>query len=212
MKKALLFSLVCFLGHAQAQEIVQHKLARDYAQSYAKGSWLIGLQAGYSKGLLLENNLSTQLYSGYFVTNKLLLGLSGSASQEGFKRVKELAFSIGPTVRFQLTRTRFSPFLAASYQFGQLIATGAESQETTEIINGQTVVVSGFRIQSSGMPQRMFSRSFAAGLSMGITPLLHVDLVLNWQDKVHNVDDGIYLSRGLYQPQVGINYRLGSKH
>lgn len=214
MRKYLLFLLLCTASFTKAQERTQSHTSPTHLQGYTQGNWLIGLQAGYSKGLLLDRNLTTQAYGGYFVANNVLVGLSAVGSQEWHNSIRDRSYFIGPMVRCQLTRTRFSPFLVASYQIGQRTLLGVESQTITQVVStssGPVTVTSGSTIRGSGRPERLYSRSFGAGLSISLTALLRVDIALDWQDRVDLIDSRIRLDDGLWQPRLGVNYSIINK-
>lgn len=204
MKNALLLFLFCYSACTMAQENHQPYNTVVDNRPYAKGTWLVGLQAGYSKGNLMTNYLITHMQGGYFVADKLLIGVNTTQSWEWYKSAYDNTLSIGPMVRYQFTRTRISPFLVASYQVGSRRSGSSEIQGTNP--TGTTPVIA---ILSPNFPKTVHSRSFGAGVSVGITPALKLDALINWQDKAYNASDGLYLYRGVYQPQIGLTYLLG---
>ncbi|RYC68609.1 hypothetical protein [Spirosoma sordidisoli] len=204
MKEALLLCLLGLCGSVQAQQ--PSKTGNAYTSAYAKGSWSVGVHAGYSKGLILENNSTAQLYAGYFIANRLLLGLGASGSQEWFRLVRSQTYTVGPMARYQLSRTRFSPFLTASYQFGGRSLSGSESQTMTSVVNttgGPLVITGTARIGGTGISRSVGIFSCGAGVSAGISSALRVDLALSYQQ---------WLDQPLVQPQLGINYLIGKKY
>jgi len=203
MKTALLSCLLCLSFTTQAQSVI----ATPDSKPFARKTWLLGLQGGYSKANFLANNLTAQLYGGYFVTNKLLLGLSGTGLAEWTNTiVHDNMLAIGPQIRYQLTQTRFSPFLAASYQFGRYTYSSIEA--TTSVTNGSTVA--GMSIAQGHAALTVHSRSFTAGLSIGITRTLRADIGLKWQDIIRPSEVVKVGSNSLWQPQLGVSYTIVS--
>ncbi|GAB4052741.1 hypothetical protein [Spirosoma litoris] len=214
MKKILLLLLVCLSNYVRAQETPLLKVPVNYSQPFARGSWLVGVQAGYSQGVWFGRNLTVHPYGGYFVANKLLLGVTGTISQEGFDQVREMINSVGPMVRYQLTRTRISPFLTASCQIGQRTLSGSDSRTTTQtqVIGGQVITsTSGSYIFGDGTPHLIYTRSMSAGLSMGVTRALRIDLALTSQDQAVSPGSKVDSYTILWQLQAGLNYKLGGR-
>ena len=205
MQKALFCWLLWLPNLLQAQ-VISQPILTNYSQSVSRGTWLVGLQAGYSKGILLGNNLTTQAYGGVFVANKVLAGLAANWNQEGFRAIQDVSYSIGPMIRYHLTHSRLSPFIVASYQFGRHTVTGSVLGQTT--VNGQIVMTSAISISGTGQPVNMYVRLLGAGVSWSLSSTLRIEAVLNWQDKVTDAGSDIHFDRGLFQPQVGINYLL----
>ncbi|QMW05222.1 hypothetical protein [Spirosoma foliorum] len=214
MRKVLLLLLVCVSGYVRAQETPRLKTPVNYSQPFARGSGLIGLQAGYSQGVWFGRNLTIHPYGGYFVANKLLLGVTGTISQEGFDRVREIINSVGPMIRYQITRTRLSPFLTASCQIGQRTLSGADSRTTTQtqVVGGQVITsTSGSYVFSDGIPHLIYTRSMGAGLSMGVSRALWIDLAVTSQDQAVSPGSKIDSYTILWQLQAGLNYKLGGR-
>jgi hypothetical protein len=152
----------------------------------------------------LGNNLTAQIYGGYFITNNVMVGLSGAVSKEETEGigVRDLVWSVGPTIRYQITRSRISPFVVASYQFGQRTVSGSSQ------VMGPT---SGSRISGDNTPRPIQTRMFGFGVSIGIVPALRADLAINWQDKASAYNPTIRLNDGLFQPQFGLHYLISAK-
>lgn len=199
MNKALLFLLLSISIAASAQQ------TKDNHQPFQKGTWLIGLQAATMKGYANSQNHDwvAKGFGGYFVAPKLLVGLAGTRFVEQAPlSYKATYYTVGPMVRYQLTRTRVSPFVVTSFQVGQAKAAG-----TLKIDDP-----SGPKLLAlSSISSRVYSRSFGAGLSVIVLPALHVDVALNWQDIVDTPNLNLDYGYGRYQLQVGLSYQIGSK-
>lgn len=111
------FFCLCLLGM-----IAGLNSQNAYTQQSVKGNWQVGLKEGYSRGNILENRNSLQVYSGYFIAKNLLVGAGATWSKEWFETVRGDDVTIGPLVRYQFLDARFSPFIEASYQFGKSFA------------------------------------------------------------------------------------------
>ncbi|RYC70075.1 hypothetical protein [Spirosoma sordidisoli] len=203
MKKYLLILLLCSSLFCQAQSKNQPKHDANILP-YSHGSWLVGSQVGYSNGLRPEQYLSVQACGGYFIASNVWVGLVGTWSREHQQGIQTEAWLTGPGVRYQFTRTRFSPFVVGSYQLGQLARCGPDPITTTQTTPiGIVVATSGLNTK----PRFIYSRSVAVGVTMKASSALGVDFALGWQDKVES--GGSYNS---WQPQIGLNYQLANKH
>jgi hypothetical protein len=204
MKKALLcFLLLSLLSiHAKAQ---QNTLANNY-QPFKTGTWLAGLQTGYSNGLVFGHNLTANAYVGCFVASKLWVGLSSTWSLERLNDLQEKSIALGPMVRYQLTRSRFSPYVVAAYQLGNRFTSG---QGYVDEHRG------GFYIPPHASNRTKFYPSFGAGMSVRISPSIRIDLGFSWSEPwdsfAEGIRDGVRLKEGLYQPRVGLTYAFSSK-
>lgn len=164
---------------------------------YSHGSWLVGLQGGSSPDNLLSHYVTVQPYGGYFVANNLLLGVGGSSIRQYNTSDLQLAtYTGGPLVRYQLTRTRFSPFIAASYQIGQQSQLGTPLPLATGLFIGP-----GNRL--------VHSRLVKLGINVGLVRALQVDAALCWQDIVSTSDLTIRSRNMVPQFQFGLNYQFG---
>lgn len=112
--------LACFLGLCISYAAGAQNLPTIHYQSFRRGGVLIGVKDGYGRGELFEHRNLMQLYTGYFVTDRLSVGLAGSIVKEWYENYQTRPmFSGGPFARYQFTRTRLSPFLDVNYQIGQ---------------------------------------------------------------------------------------------
>ncbi|MCX6214158.1 hypothetical protein [Spirosoma sp.] len=204
MKNALFLCLFTVSVGAMAQRLDHNDIPKPYQQ----GTWLVGIQGGYSNGNLMKNYLISHAQGGYFVADKLLIGLSSTQSWEWIRSAHDNILAVGPMVRYQFTRTRISPFLTAAYQVGSRKSGSSEIQATILLPqpNGSTTTVT---LLAPSFPKTVYSRSFGAGVTIGITPALKLDALISWQDKVYKADDGLYSYMGVYQPQLGLSYLLG---
>jgi hypothetical protein len=203
MKTVLFLCVILFPAFGQAQRVAQAETQR-LSKPFARKTWQIGIQIGYSKATFLAHNLSNQLHGGYFITDKLMLGLAAGQSLEwSQKNIVTNTISVGPAVRYHLTRTRFSPFIAGSYRFGQYTYSG----ETTSIHSGS----SGIQTYSSRSTLNIHARALTAGLSIGLSSALRADIALNWQNVVNPNREYAVSGNSLLQAQVGVNYSFGTR-
>lgn len=132
MKPSLALYLVGLVAGLCTQPTFAQKSAFDHSQSkFAAGSWQFGVKGGYGKGNLVRDRSGLHLHSGYYVANKLMVGLGAAWSREWTEQVSVNDLSAGPFARYQFTTTRCSPFVEASYQFGQRSSTYPGSVDTT---------------------------------------------------------------------------------
>jgi hypothetical protein len=220
MKITLLLLLVALSFAGQAQTVSQQGNKQASVNPFTRKSWQIGIQGGYSKAEFISRNSTIQLYGGYFVANKLLVGLSGTWVGEWTRNfLHENTLTIGPAIRYQLTQTRISPFLAASYQIGARTLTIANvtvnpaavvTVVTTPTGSYSTISGSNFSYSSSNKPTAIHSRSLTAGISIGVVSSMRVDVALNWHDNAFPAYPE--LKRGFFQYQFGLNYQPGATY
>lgn len=118
MRKILFLCLFGYSWLCQAQTETPLNRLFDSPLPFSRNAWLAGFQVGYSKGTYGKERYSaTQAYGGYFVANKIALGLAATWGRESFGAAQDVAISAGPLVRYQFTRSRFSPFIVGAYQF-----------------------------------------------------------------------------------------------
>ena len=180
--KSLLILLVftCFsLISASAQTGAN----RPYSNSFSKGSWQAGTRVGRQGGNLIGTRNTLQLHAGYYLINKLAVGLSTTWAREGPKSFTgPYAFqdvTAGPYLRYQFTRTRLSPFIDASYQIGRRMAGEG-------FTSGNQAVSTGY---------------ISPGISVGVTPFLRAEINYHFQWITNGYRTG-YIG----QPQVGLTY------
>ncbi|GAB4034675.1 hypothetical protein [Spirosoma gilvum] len=200
MKKLLLVGLMTLSIQAFAQN------TQGVNRLFQKRTWLVGLQTAFAKGNLntrntTKNDLIFQAFGGYFVVDKLLIGLSGTYMQQQ----QPLSFQIitptlGPIVRYQFTQTRVSPYLTASFQIGRGYTSGILQVDGP---NGTKITPT----YTTGFPT--YTRSFGAGLSISAVSRFRVDAALHWQDMVDTPN--VRFGYGSYQAQAGITYQIGGK-
>lgn len=182
MKTSLRISLLAFLISLQFQQAYAQKLTSDQAPTtFHAGSWQLGVKEGYGRGNLLKNRNSLQLHAGYFLVKQLAVGLNATWSKEWVGDFGYKDLSAGPYVRYQFTKTWFSPFIEASYQIGK---------RSSDDVPG--VSYSSIDMQSTQLNP---------GLSIEVIKSLRLDLSyrLEW----------VYLSSNTQSfglPQVGLTY------
>ncbi|UFH52816.1 hypothetical protein [Spirosoma sp. KNUC1025] len=196
MRKTLLVYLVCHCWLCQAQNQPQLSTPFNSPKPFNRKDWLFGFQVGYSKNSYLHERYSaTQAYGGYFVANKLALGLSASWSRESFIAAHDATFSVGPLLRYQFTRSRVSPFIVGAYQWGQATVSSTNTK-TFPMAENQRSIQSGY----AGL-----------GTSIRVVAEWRVDLLLTWQDKPAAPESGIQGRYHLLQAQIGANYLINRK-
>ncbi|GAB3955517.1 hypothetical protein GCM10028805_43290 [Spirosoma harenae] len=202
MRKLLLLYLICHGWFCQAQDAARLNLPIDPSLPFRRRAWLAGFQVGYSKGSYGHERYSaTHLYGGYFVVNKLAIGLAASRGQESFGAAQDVALSVGPMIRYQFTRTRLSPFVVGSYQFGQATVSGLRSK----------VSPSGTTAADDIQNRPIQSRYVGMGLSLRVIRACRLDVLLTWQDKPGATELGINGQYNLLQAQLGVNYLIDRK-
>ena len=184
MKPALYVYLVLLLLSGSKQTAYAQSTSPELVKkSFTRGQWQLGLKDGYGRGDLLRNHNNFQVHTGYYLADKLLVGLGANWSKEWEGDFKFNDFTVGPLARYQFTRTRVSPFIEASYQFGRR-STGSNSGISYPSVSIKSAFIT-------------------PGLSIGVASSLRVDISYGFQ----------YLINGytaVYgQPQVGINYLFG---
>ncbi|QIP12452.1 hypothetical protein G8759_07350 [Spirosoma aureum] len=220
MKTTLPLLLVALSFAGQAQPVSQQVNTQAGLNPFTRKSWQIGIQGGYSKAEFISRNSTIQLYGGYFVANKLSMGLSSTWVAEWTRNVlHENTLTMGPAIRYQLTQTRISPFLAASYQIGARTLTIANvtvnpaavvTVITTPTGSYSTISGSNFSYTASNKPTAIHSRSLTAGISVGVVSSIRIDLAINWQGNAFPSYPEI--KRGLFQFQFGLNYQPGATY
>lgn len=182
MKNSLYLPLLALLISLQFRQAYAQTLTSNQSPTtFHAGRWQLGIKEGYGQGCLLKNRNSFQLHAGYFLINKLAVGLNATWSKEWVGDFGYNDLSSGPYIRYQFTNSWISPFLEASYQVGE---------RSSDDVPG--VSYSSLSIQST---------QINSGLSLGLLESLRLDLSyrLEW----------IYLSgrpQGFNHPQVGITY------
>lgn len=102
------------------QVIVAQQSASTYSQTaFSEGSKQFTVSYGYSQGSLLQNRNVIGINAGYYVANRLMVGVAGSLMREWLGELNTgTKFSAGPLVRYQFTASRLSPFAQLAYQLG----------------------------------------------------------------------------------------------
>ncbi|OIN55937.1 hypothetical protein [Arsenicibacter rosenii] len=174
---------------------------------YPKGSWMIGVQGTRTPDQLLGNNTAVHLRGGYFVADQLLLGINTTWRMLAADPIRLYSYVAGPQLRFQLTQTRISPYILASWQFGFKQDNG-EQKVTITTYNPSTTPPSSstsvLTYRALGGTKAIHSPTLGAGVTIGITPALRADLALTWQKEFYY---GMKTFNGApLQPQIGVNY------
>lgn len=120
MKNAIdLYLTIFLLTTIPLQLIAQQPTLNSTDIAFRKGSQQLTISYGYGQGNLVENRSVTQIQAGYYVANRLLVGVAGSMMREWIGEFHtDNRFSAGPLVRYQFTSSRLSPFAQLAYQLG----------------------------------------------------------------------------------------------
>lgn len=92
-------------------------------RTFRKGSWLMSGRAAYfSERSSNGFDLSAQVQGGYFVADRLALGLKGKYIRDYRSATFPVTRSwlLGPVVRYHLSRSRIAPFVEGGYQLGRV--------------------------------------------------------------------------------------------
>jgi post-segregation antitoxin (ccd killing protein) len=182
MKISLYICLIATLTCANLQNGFAQKTAFDNAQSkFATGSWQVGLKEGYGRGNLFKNRNGLHFHTGYYIVNNLLVGVGAVWSKEWFGDYNLNDFTVGPFARYQFLNTRISPFMEASYQFGQ--------QKQLAVQDRQSAAIRSTFINT--------------GLSIRLVSQLRADLSYGLQFANNNQSFG--------QAQLGLNYLFNKR-
>lgn len=176
----LIIIFVCLsIRSSSAQTGTNH----PYRNSFDKGNWQAGARIGRQGGNLIGTRNTLQLHAGYYLIDKLVVGLSTMWAREGSKSFTGPSvfqdITAGPYLRYQFTRTRLSPFVDASYQIGLRIA-GEGFASGNQAVNIGCI---------------------SPGLSIGVTRSLRVELNYHFQW----LNAG-YRAEYIGQPQAGLTY------
>ncbi|MBN8822836.1 MULTISPECIES: hypothetical protein [unclassified Spirosoma] len=184
MKTKQYINLIVFVASSLLQQAFAQKQASPQTPTpFQTGSWQMGVKEGYTQGNLLKNRNSLQVHGSYFLVKQLAVGIAASWSREWVGDFGYTDLSVGPYARYQFTKTRLSPFLEASYQFGKRRANE----------------VSGMSYASLAIQ----STQLTPGISISLLKPLRLDLSyrFEWVDLSTNIQ-----AFGL--PQVGLTYLL----
>jgi hypothetical protein len=176
------------------------------AQNFQKGTWLIGLQSAYrlQSDDFFKHGAFVKAYGGYFISNKLLVGLTGTRSlQRAPISFKSTTYTVGPLLRYQLTQTRVSPYLMTSFQIGQRKSSGDWQ------FDNPNVGVINYSVQDRSL---RYSRSLGMGLLISVVSGLKLEGSLIWQDFEGAPNLKLNLKdKTNYQVQVGATYQFGNR-
>lgn len=120
MRTTIYLCLTFFsLATIPQQLIAQQLMLSNTATAFSKGSQQLTVNYGYGRGNLAANRSVTQIQAGYYVANRLLIGVAGSMMREWIGEFHtNNKFSVGPFARYQFTSSRLSPFAQLAYQLG----------------------------------------------------------------------------------------------
>lgn len=176
------------------------------AQTFQKGTWLVGLQSAYrlQSDDYFKHGALLKAYGGYFISNKLLVGLTGTRAQyKAPISLESTTYTVGPILRYQLTQTRVSPYLMTSFQIGQRESSG-DWQFDAPNVGIVNIPVQDRRLR--------YSRSLGIGLLVSVVPGLKLEGSLIWQDFEDTPNQRLILrDKTNYQVQVGATYQFGNR-
>ena len=120
MRTTLYFIIVTGLLFVVPQVIVAQPDTLTHSKTaFSKGSKQVTASYGYGQGNLLQNRNVIGIQAGYYLANRLMVGVAGSLMREWIDNLNSgNKFSAGPVVRYQFTASRLSPFAQLSYQLG----------------------------------------------------------------------------------------------
>lgn len=120
MKIASSLCLTILLIVALSQQLIAQSITSDSAgTAFRKGSQQLTISYGYGRGNLLRNRSIIQIQAGYYIANRLMVGVAGSTMREWIGELHiDNKFSAGPFIRYQFTSSRLSPFAQLDYQLG----------------------------------------------------------------------------------------------
>ncbi|MVM34273.1 hypothetical protein GO755_29855 [Spirosoma sp. HMF4905] len=182
MKRFFYLCLIGIFSCVITQTVFAQKpVLANTKTTFSKGSWQIGLKDGYGSSPILGNRNTAQLTAGYYVANRLLIGLAGSYTRELSEYViNRNLVSLGPLVRYQFISGRISPYAELSYQLGR------RGTNTEQLV------------------------SFTPGLSIGLLAGLRLDLSYNFQYSHLDLGYNLF-GEASRQPQIGISYLIKSR-
>lgn len=188
---------------------LQPSIARNTrpAFAYPKGSWMMGVQGSRTPDNLLGRNTAIHLQGGYFVSDKLLLGLNATWRTKTADPVRLYSYMAGPQLRFQLTQTRVSPYIAASWQFGFKRDNGEQTTVVTvynTTTTPPTTVTAVMTYRPVEGTKAIHSPMLGIGATIGIVPALRAEIAINWQKDFY-YGARLFDSTPL-QPHIGLNY------
>ncbi|MVM41642.1 hypothetical protein GO730_34845 [Spirosoma sp. HMF3257] len=135
------------------QLIAQQLTSRSTSTALRKGCRQLIVSYGYGRGNLIENRSVVQIQAGYYVANRLLIGVAGSMMREWIGELHTAnKFSAGSFVRYQFTSSRLSPFAQLVYQPGDptIVPTRHQAVVFTPRVN--LALLSQVRIEARALP------------------------------------------------------------
>ncbi|ADB37755.1 hypothetical protein [Spirosoma linguale] len=143
----IIFLLVTTVSH---QLIAQQLTSSSTSTALSKGSKQLTISYGYGRGNLAQNRSVTQIQAGYYVVNRLLIGVAGSMMREWIGEFNtDNKFSAGPLVRYQFTSSRLSPFAQLVYQLGNPTVDPTRNQAVVFTPGVNLALLSHVRIEAS---------------------------------------------------------------
>ena len=130
MKTVFYYWLTTFLLIAFPQAIrAQNSGLITKENAFLKGTKQLTITYGYGQGELVKNRSVSQIQAGYYVADRLMIGVTGSLMKEWLGEIRSKnRFSGGPLVRYHFTSSRLSPFAALAYQLGKPVISPTANQ------------------------------------------------------------------------------------
>jgi hypothetical protein len=145
------FCLTCFLLVAFPQLVrAQTPGLRTKGNAFSKGTTQFTATYGYGQGELVKNRSVSQIQAGYYVADRLMIGLTGSLMKEWLGEIRSNnRFSGGPLIRYQFTGSRLSPFVALAYQLGKPVMNPTANQAIIVTPGVNFALVPAIRLEAS---------------------------------------------------------------
>lgn len=162
----------------------------EQERTFKKGYWLVGGRVSYfSERFSNGFDLSGQAQGGYFVADRLAVGLRGKYIRDYRSSSFPITRSwlIGPVVRYHLTSTRIAPFVEGAYQVGRVGFDGAATSFPYPTIRETVRVL-----------------SLVGGLSVRLNPALRLDLAAETQQFSYYPSN----RKKTIRPGLGLTYYL----
>jgi hypothetical protein len=165
--------LLCLFLTIPRQLIAQKLTSSSPTTAFSKGSQQLTLSYGYGRGNLARNRSVTQIQAGYYVANRLLIGVAGSMMREWIGDLHtDNSFSAGLFVRYQFTSRRLSPFAQLAYQLGNPIVDPTRHQAVVLTPGVNWALFSQIRLEASYGLLVIPSRERIGQAQLGATILL----------------------------------------
>ncbi len=174
MKTAAYLCLIIFFLAIITQQLSAQQISSSSTNTaLRKGSQQLTISYGYGRGNLVQNRSVTQIQAGYYVADRLLIGVVGSMMREWIGELHtDNKFSAGPLVRYQFTSSRLCPFTQLAYQLGNPTVNPTRHQAVVFTPGVSLALLSQVRIEASCGLLLIPKREQIGQLQLGATILL----------------------------------------